>query len=218
MIGTDIRVEMQGGKRFYCFPDGRRYPSVTTHLQVIDKPQVDIWRGRVGNEEADRIRDEGADIGTLVHSLTEKGDRLGINEFLPLPFDTPQFIYPMLEAWATWKRQYVEEILYTELVVWSDTFQYAGRIDRVLIFKGDILPTVVDIKTSNELDATVPLQLVAYAEALKESRGIQTGRYVAIRLDKRKTHKLPWVREYVYHASDFRAFTYAIGLWRYMNE
>ena len=58
-------------QHFYQFlnPDGTEefFPSVTTILQVSPKPFLNRWRGDLGNEEADRIKNEGAERGSNIH-------------------------------------------------------------------------------------------------------------------------------------------------------
>lgn len=43
------------------------FPSVTTILQVSPKPFLNRWRGELGNDEADRLKNEGAERGSNIH-------------------------------------------------------------------------------------------------------------------------------------------------------
>ena len=57
--------------RFYVTPSGIA-PSVTTILGTTsDDSWLDGWRARVGEEEAERIREEAAAIGTAMHESLE---------------------------------------------------------------------------------------------------------------------------------------------------
>jgi hypothetical protein len=62
-------------------PEGRRYvygdqklPSVTTILSATkkDKGALDAWVKRVGQEEADRIKNEASRVGTYLHEVIER--------------------------------------------------------------------------------------------------------------------------------------------------
>ena len=62
-------------------PEGRHYiygeqklPSVTTILSSTksNKGALDAWVARVGEEEADRVRNEAALVGTYLHEVIER--------------------------------------------------------------------------------------------------------------------------------------------------
>ena len=62
-------------------PEGRHYvygkqklPSVTTILSATkeDREALDAWIERVGQEEADRIKNEAAAVGTHMHNVIER--------------------------------------------------------------------------------------------------------------------------------------------------
>ena len=62
-------------------PEGRRYiygeqklPSVTTILSATksNKEALDAWVARVGQEEADRIKNEASRVGTYLHEVIER--------------------------------------------------------------------------------------------------------------------------------------------------
>lgn len=60
------------GDRFYKVlkDDGdiHYYPSVTTCLDIINKPFLQEWRGRIGNDEADAYLKAQAERGSKIHS------------------------------------------------------------------------------------------------------------------------------------------------------
>ena len=60
------------GPRLYETPKGDLVPSVTTILsKTKDTKFLNIWRKRVGEEEARRITLEAASIGTSMHKFLE---------------------------------------------------------------------------------------------------------------------------------------------------
>ena len=69
--------------RFYKvhFPDGSfdYYPSVTTILEVVNKPFLSHWRGEVGNDIADQKMNDAARKGSAIHhaaSVLARGGRV----------------------------------------------------------------------------------------------------------------------------------------------
>ncbi len=68
-------VETGEDGRKYTIIEGETYvlDSITTNLRVLNSPELNDWRVKYGREESNRLRDEGALIGTMVH---EAGLRL----------------------------------------------------------------------------------------------------------------------------------------------
>ena len=62
---------MVEGRRIYTVGD-EKLPSVTTILdKTSDKSFLIAWRKRVGDAEADKVRNEAAGLGTATHKLVE---------------------------------------------------------------------------------------------------------------------------------------------------
>ena len=70
-LWKNILVEYYNGKRFYVTPEGERYPSITTILSELTKADIQKWRTRVGEKEANRIVAQASRRGTAVHSVCE---------------------------------------------------------------------------------------------------------------------------------------------------
>lgn len=163
-------------------PDGRRYvnqegiglPSVTTILDATKaKAKLEEWQNKVGIEEANRIRESAANVGTWMHSFIEshikdrpiraarvwdqlKGFRMGaslIEKFFPN----------------------IDEVWGNEVMVhYSD--KYAGTTDLVGIYRGK--PSIIDFKQSNKMKKREWLddyfyQLTAYAQAHNWQHGTE---------------------------------------------
>lgn len=193
--------------RFYDI-DGKLYPSVTTALGVIRKPFLEVWRGKLGNDEADRVMHEAADLGSAVHDYCHM-------------INTGQAVDPadeyreMVMAYQSWLSATVKEIVLAEQVVYSHKYQYAGRLDLLAVLKGDKYPTVIDIKTSKGIYPDMALQLAAYQQALAEM-GIKANRRLILHIDKIEKGKSK-TKEYRDHARDFTVFLYALELYRYFE-
>jgi len=154
-------------------PEGRRYvygeeklPSVTTILSATkDKAHLDEWANRVGQEEAERIKNEAATVGTHMHNCVE---RLLLNR----PLDTPRtwlqvrgyrMGYTLIEKFFP----HVDEAWGTEIPLIYPG-RYAGTSDFIGVYKGK--PCIVDFKQTNKMKKRAWIedyfvQLAAYAVA-----------------------------------------------------
>lgn len=73
-MNTDIQlIEWESAHYYKVEVDGvvHYLPSVTTKLGIIDKGQLNRWRGDIGNREADLRMQEKADRGTRIHMAYE---------------------------------------------------------------------------------------------------------------------------------------------------
>ena len=68
----DLVTDTRKSGRTYSTPDGRRYPSITTVLSIINEEAIAAWRKRVGEETANRIGHQAAGRGSQVHAIVEK--------------------------------------------------------------------------------------------------------------------------------------------------
>ena len=156
----------RNGKRHYETPDGRTVPSVTTILSATkDMTHLHAWRKRIGEEKAQQITTESANIGTVMHRSLEKHvkgeDRTpGSNLIQQKAHGMANVIIDnglndVTEVWGS-----EVSLHYPEL--------YAGTTDLVGVYKGE--PAIMDFKQARRLKKKewvedYYLQLVAYAEA-----------------------------------------------------
>lgn len=144
----DIRRKRVEGKRLYDTESGY-LPSVTTILDRT-KPREAVealneWRRRVGHKEAQRITNEAANVGTLMHGFLEdwlKTDSFQAGQNLPnivakrMAETVIENIEPNLdEAWGTEVNLYYPGL-------------YAGTTDLVGVWKGQ--PAIMDFKQTNK--------------------------------------------------------------------
>ena len=132
-------------------PSGRTYgeqklPSVTRILDATkDKAKLDEWVQRVGQEEADRIKNTAATTGTHMHSVIE---RMVAGKSLPRPTN-----WLMVKGYEMGYRLVIEqfknidEIWGSEVTLYVPT-RYAGTTDMVGLYKGK--PAIIDFKQSNK--------------------------------------------------------------------
>jgi len=164
------------GRKYVWPPTGEVFPSVTTILAAINKPQLVDWAARqaaiyavkeqprlskLSTELAvaeiatthKRITDLSSEIGTHVHECIESQINEDMEEHNPWPEHMRHF--------DAWKAQYKPEFLMTEQTVYNRSVCYAGTLD--LVANINSVTTLIDVKTGKSLWPEVALQLAAYA-------------------------------------------------------
>ena len=143
-------------------------PSVTTILQATQsddkKASLAKWRQKVGDNEAEKIRDEAARRGTAMHEFLEM--HLQGNKLLDLSDEGPA-ARSMARIIIEQGLKDVEEIWGSEVTLFYPGL-YAGQTDLCGIFTGR--ESIIDFKQTNkpkkiEWIEDYFLQLAAYAMA-----------------------------------------------------
>jgi ATP-dependent exoDNAse (exonuclease V) beta subunit len=163
------------GKRVYNI-NGEALPSVTTILQATEteekKKILEQWKQKVGAENADRIRDQAANRGSVLHRIVE--NYITDTKHLDLT-DLGQEAHKMANILI---QSAIDERLSE---VWGVepylAYQglFAGQTDLIGIHDGKI--TVCDHKNSNKpkkkewLHDSYRIQLAAYALAFEDMFG-----------------------------------------------
>jgi hypothetical protein len=164
---SDNDIRMSDDNKAYIIR-GREYARMTRVLEVgVPKPYLDVWRAKIGNDEADRIMRETGDAGSLVHLVTElydKGDIPGVEVVIA----KNQWLTPYLFVWMEWRGLYTLSVEDIERVVWSERLGIAGRLDRILMMLGDDTATIADVKTTKVLSDSIGIQLCGYREMVIE--------------------------------------------------
>lgn len=139
-----LNTEYHHGHRYYITPEGNRYLSVTTFLDMItDKSGLEKWKKDVGEDVAKYIKNESAGVGTAYHNIIEtflKNENVyekHKNIFALAHFENVKpYLYRIDNIWA------LEKTLY------SDAMHLAGRVDAVADYFGK--KSVIDFKTSRK--------------------------------------------------------------------
>jgi hypothetical protein len=152
-------------------PGGRTYgsdrlPSVTHILsKTKDGDHLKKWVERVGEEEAERIKNEAATVGTHMHNVIE---RMIAYRDLPRPTNWLQTKgYEMGYRLINTYFKNIDEIWGSEVPLYYPA-KYAGTTDLVAVYRGK--PCIVDFKQSirpkkREWVEDYMHQLAAYALA-----------------------------------------------------
>lgn len=166
-----------GAARHYTTPIGP-LPSVTTILDATKRPEdragLDAWRQRVGHEEAERIRQESAARGSLLHAAMEAwtAGRAQPHEADP--------IRPWWDSLATIRLDMAPFLPAhaCEAAVYHPELRYAGTLDLAALFRGHHV--IVDWKTADrpkrrEWCRDYELQVAAYVVAAQRSLRLDRG-------------------------------------------
>jgi len=129
-------------KHVYCL-DGQQVPSVTQILRTLG-----IIDTRWATEHA-------LERGTAVHQAIQ----FLVEDDLDWSTVTPE-IAPYLDAFWQFAGDVELQVNDTEMIVYSPTHRYAGRLDLLATVQGE--RAIIEIKTGKALD-WVNLQLAAYA-------------------------------------------------------
>jgi genome maintenance exonuclease 1 len=179
--GLDCKLEQineETGRR-YKTPEGNLYPSITTVLGSIRNDELDAWRVRVGEKEANEVSRRASGRGTRVHNLIEK---YLLNEVTDMDI---RRMMPDLRDMFRKIRPYIDEHIGTiygvESRLYSDRLKIAGTCDCIAEWDGVI--SIIDWKTSNYQKEKCNIdnyfmQATAYADMVYERVGIPIQRVV----------------------------------------
>jgi len=165
------KFDLHGTK--YINEEGKRVPSVTTIISQHlgwNKQALLGWTKRMmlGGQDSDKVLDEAAQIGTLLHLLIE-GHQQGFD------IDTKVYSYNQEKAamkafagYLQWYEKVKFKALRNELVLVNEEMQVGGTIDCIGRMGEDLV--VVDWKSSKYLYAENKLQLAAYTYMFEQAQ------------------------------------------------
>ena len=155
------------GKRHYDVGTEEKLPSVTTILQATQseekKESLAKWKQKVGENEADKIRDSAAERGTIMHRIIE-GHLLGQRhaDFSDLGQNAGTMAQKIIDEGL---EGHMDEIWGSEITIYYPGL-FAGATDLAGIYEGR--ESIIDFKQSNKLKRKewiedYFIQLAAYA-------------------------------------------------------
>lgn len=141
------------------------YPSVTKIIKATSPtPQgLMAWYAKHGFDEANKLRDEAAERGTLMHTIFERymaGQTIDMGSL-------SEFHAKALMSFDQWFRDYEVQPLAVEVLLHSDTFGFAGTADLVCKIKNDEY-ALVDFKSGSSIYEDYAVQLEFYRQAWNE--------------------------------------------------
>ena len=157
-------TDPDSGKRIYDF-QGSRLPSVTTVLgQTKNQQFLKDWKARVGEQEAERIKNLSSKRGTAMHKFLESHiEGIGYDDLTGIGQEARPMAQKIIEEGLL----PIEEYYGSEVTLYYPGL-YAGSTDLVCNHNG--LDTIVDFKQSNrpkkvEWIEDYYLQIAAYCMA-----------------------------------------------------
>ena len=162
----EISKVSKNKKRHYETPDGRQVPSVTTVLSATkDMTHLNAWKKRVGEQKAQQIATESANIGTVMHRSLEK--HVKGEDRTPGSNLIQQKAHAMANVIIENGLKDVSEVWGSEVSLYYPEL-YAGTTDLVGIYKDQ--PFIGDFKQARKLKKKewvedYYLQIAAYAMA-----------------------------------------------------
>lgn len=173
------RVTHENGARYYVSPEGDHLSSVTTILSATShSPELEAWRQRVGEKEANRVRDEATGLGSLMHTHLEnhiqgierpKGNNI-----------VRKLAESMADQVITHGLTNIEEVWGMEEMLYFPKL-YAGTADLIAMHSGT--PAICDYKTTKKMKSRDSIkdyycQGAAYALAHNELFGTDIAKIV----------------------------------------
>lgn len=163
------RVDTSAGRVYKIDGNEHGMPSVTRIISATkDRTHLDSWAERVGWEQAEKIKNDAATVGTHMHSVVE---RLLLNRDLPVPRTWLQIKgyrmgYRLIEEFFP----HTSEVWGTEIPLYYP-WRYAGTSDCIGVYKDK--PCILDFKQTVRMKPRKWLddyfiQLAAYACAHNE--------------------------------------------------
>ena len=133
----------ENGSRTYDV-HGTKLPSVTTILdKTKDKSFLDRWRARVGDEEAERIKNHSSKRGTSMHKFIEKHiTGAGYDDLTTIGQEARPMAQKIIDVGLT----PISEYYGSEISLYYPGL-FAGSTDLVCIHNGK--ETIVDFKQAN---------------------------------------------------------------------
>ena len=196
------RIQTKKGRQ-YVGEDDNPVPSVTTILgDTGDKTALIAWRKRVGEQEANRISQESAGLGTKVHNALEKhilGEDVSFgNNHISVMAEsmTNQMLNNGLNK--------VDELYGVEVGLIAQGL-YAGTSDAIGMYEGE--EAIIDFKTAKKIKKRewiedYFMQASAYALAHNEVYGTNIQKGVIFMV----THDNEY-QQFVVEGDEFQTFT-----------
>jgi CRISPR/Cas system-associated exonuclease Cas4 (RecB family) len=166
----DIPADTTPNGRFYHTAGGV-YPSITTVLGVLPKPELDAWRKNIGAEAADKITRQAGNRGSRLHEICEDyvlGRMKKANQYLPDQYERFLNLRATIDA-------NLEKVIAVEAPLYSDYLGIAGRTDLIGVWNGRT--SIIDYKTSRRVKTVDDIsgylmQCAAYAIMFEERTGM----------------------------------------------
>ena len=171
----------------YKTADGKRVPSVTTILNVLNKPALMHWAWQMGCEGKDykKERDAKADVGTGIHNAIlahHKKQPMDYKDYTAAEIDQ---IENGFLKYLDWEKEHpIDEVITVEEPMVSEIFKFGGTADLIAKSNGSVI--LVDYKSGKAIYDEMAYQLAAYIK-LAESKGYKIDNARILRVGRDET-------------------------------
>jgi hypothetical protein len=207
----------------YTLDDGTLAVRVSAITALIRKQSLEHWRGRVGNEAADKAMRDGAAFGTRLHEALFQfaADPTAGGWAARLAPD----LEPFAEAFLGWWWANVRRVHGAERLVVHRALGYAGTTDLVAEL-ADGAVAIVDWKSGKgyprgqpQPDPAWRLQTAAYAAAFHAETGLAAARRLVVHLPHDQEGSL-YVHEFppAHQERDFVIFRSLLAQYRWQQQ
>eukprot|EP01111_Echinosteliopsis_oligospora_P001323 TRINITY_DN119_c1_g1_i1.p1 TRINITY_DN119_c1_g1~~TRINITY_DN119_c1_g1_i1.p1 ORF type:complete len:298 (+),score=73.94 TRINITY_DN119_c1_g1_i1:17-910(+) len=241
-----LRVQFQRhtihGSRFYQIEGvNKQLPSVTTILDVINKPHLYEWKQDVTlsavrdalkskpssfTSKAEEAKWTSVMLSSASSLADQKRDAAAtygtkahnfIDKYLlegfPHVSNIPKELMPVVSGFEKWRKDCGLSFIQQDSVVYSSRHLYAGAFDALARTKNGEL-VLIDWKTTSSIKPEHALQVAAYAMAFEEMTGEKIKQAWVVRFDKYK----PIFETSCLHSHSiqpsFDVFLSALHLWK----
>ena len=154
----------------YKTSDGERLPGVTTVINELgwNKNMLIAWSRReaLAGNDPDKIKNEAARPGTLMHSFIEghiKGEKVDTVDFTENQIELAKNSY---FAFVEWEKAMKPKYLGTEIQLVSEKYRFGGTADMIGEIGGELV--LCDWKSSKGVYPEMTIQVAAYKIAYEE--------------------------------------------------
>lgn len=173
-------------RKGYFLKDGTKVPGTTTIIgRFKESGGLIHWAWNLGMEGKNYrdVRDNAADIGTLVHDRVEKF--IKGEEWNPPEGTSTEALEKVasgFNAYRSWQDQSKLEVIETEMQLVSETYRFGGTPDAIGRLGNALV--LLDWKSSNAVYGDYLVQLAAYGHLLQEVRNVEIVGYHLCRFSK----------------------------------
>jgi ATP-dependent exoDNAse (exonuclease V) beta subunit len=151
---------------------------VTTVLDHFKGDSLNAWKNKVGEIEANRVKNVAAARGTRFHSLMEEyicNNDNSMKGLMPDMAHSFRKILPYLNR--------IDEVYYVECQLYSEKLKIAGRTDVVCTYDGTL--SILDFKTSTKTKREDWIQnyfeqATCYSLMLQELTGLEAKQIIVL--------------------------------------
>lgn len=198
---------------------GKRLPSVTTVLGILNKPALMDWAWKCGlaGDDYKAVRDDAGNVGTLAHYLILCHLRNEKPDLSQWPKDQIDRAENAFLSYLEWAKGHTVKPLLTEQPLVSDVMGFGGTIDCLAELDGALV--LIDHKSGKAIYRDMVYQLGAYWHLLQQAgRVVDHARILRISKVEPEAHQAETFEEKVYSpealAHGYDVFQHCLALYR----